>query len=71
MSTGRKPQDAELQRELDEALKGTFPASDPVSVGEVTAEQPDRPQGRRPAKVDKALIEKLAREVARKHKGAA
>lgn len=71
MTTGKKPQNADLQRELDEALKETFPASDPVNVGEVTAEEPDRPAGRRPAKIDKALVDKLAHEVARKHKGAA
>jgi len=71
MTVGKKPQSAELQKELDEALKETFPASDPVAVGKVTAERPDRPAGRQPAKIDKALVDKLAREVATKHKGVA
>jgi hypothetical protein len=44
-----KPQDNQAKRRrldarLDEALRQTFPASDPVSVGHVTAtEPPSRP----------------------------
>jgi hypothetical protein len=60
---------AELEKQLDNALQFTFPASDPVSVGDVTSDTPDRPEDRRPPKIDKALVEKLAKEVADKHKG--
>ncbi|MCC7252736.1 hypothetical protein [Hyphomicrobium sp.] len=61
---------AELEKELDEALEATFPASDPVSIGEATSDEPDRPVDRRPPNIDKRLVDKLAKEVARK-KGAA
>ncbi|WBT40480.1 hypothetical protein [Hyphomicrobium sp. DMF-1] len=71
MTVKEKLPKAELESQLDEALKDTFPASDPVSVGDVTADKPDRPFGRKPAKIDKALVEKLARQVAAKTKGAA
>jgi hypothetical protein len=71
MTIDTKPSKVDLEKELDEALKGTFPASDPMHVGEATAAEPDRPVGRRPAKIDKALVDKLAREVDRKHKGSA
>ena len=71
MTVKEKLPKAELESQLDEALKDTFPASDPVSVGDVTADKPDRPIGRKPAKIDKALVEKLARQVAAKTKGAA
>jgi len=66
-----KRQKADLEKQLDEALKGTFPASDPVSVGDVTAAKPDRPATRRPAAIDKTLVKRLADEVAAKRKGAA
>ena len=50
---------------LTEALKGTFPASDPVasSTPETT---PVRPVGREPAPIDKALVEKLAKQTEKK-----
>ncbi|HEY8276796.1 MAG TPA: hypothetical protein VIG52_07365 [Methyloceanibacter sp.] len=51
---------AELDRELDDALKGTFPASDPVAVGEVTSTEPERPIDRKPALLDKELVHELA-----------
>jgi hypothetical protein len=35
-----KPSKAELNEELDDALKGTFPASDPVGVGATTSGDP-------------------------------
>jgi hypothetical protein len=60
----------ELEDELEEALEATFPASDPVQIGSPTSETPDRPIDRRPAALDKALVDKLACEVGRK-KGAA
>ena len=49
-----------LDRELNDALKGTFPASDPVAVGEVTSTEPDRPVERKPALLDKELVHELA-----------
>ena len=67
----RKLPKAELEAQLDKALEATFPASDPVTVGDVTAECPDRPADRRPAAIDKALVDKLATEVAKRKKGAA
>jgi len=44
-----KPDDGrKLEANLDEALEQTFPASDPFSVGQVTAtEPPSRPVDRR------------------------
>jgi len=51
---------SELDRELNDALKGTFPASDPVAVGEVTSTEPDRPVDRKPALLDKELAHELA-----------
>jgi hypothetical protein len=42
-----REQRRKLDRELDEALGQTFPASDPFSVGQVTAnEPPSRPADR-------------------------
>ncbi|WP_333793011.1 hypothetical protein [Hyphomicrobium sp.] len=60
----------ELEKELDEALEATFPASDPVRVGSETSGGPDRPVGRKPPQIDKKLVDKLAKQVADK-KGAA
>lgn len=51
---------AELENELDRALKATFPASDPFTVGEVSGWHPDRPRHRKPARLEKALVEELA-----------
>jgi hypothetical protein len=65
-----KPSKRELEKQLDEALDQTFPASDPVAVGDVTSATPDRPESRQPAPIDKALVESLAEKVAAK-KGAA
>jgi hypothetical protein len=62
-----KKQSPELDKELDEALKATFPASDPVAVGETTSTQPDRPLNRRPAKIDLELVNELARHVDETH----
>lgn len=69
-NTGKKAElpKAELERQLDNALQDTFPASDPVSVGEVTKDTPVRPLHRRPAAIDKALVDRLAREVTEKRK---
>lgn len=59
---------AELDEQLDEALEETFPASDPVAIGDATAAKPDRPVDRKPARIDKALVDRLAREVGKKQK---
>jgi hypothetical protein len=56
----------ELERQLDDALEHTFPASDPVSVGEPTSSEPERPLDRRPALIDKGLVDELAKKVAGK-----
>jgi hypothetical protein len=68
MQGPKKPPPRQLDEELDEALKETFPASDPIAVDAVTGTEPDRPLHRKPAKIDKALVEQLARNVAAKHK---
>lgn len=66
-SSPKKPlSKAELEDQLTTALEETFPASDPVAVGEVSAEAPDRPLHRKPAKIDRALVDRLAAEVASK-----
>jgi hypothetical protein len=57
----------EIDKDLDEALKATFPASDPVAVGETTSTQPDRPLNRRPVKLDLELVNELARHVDETH----
>ena len=57
----------EIDTELNEALKATFPASDPVAVGETTSTQPDRPLNHRPAKLDIELVNELARHVGETH----
>jgi hypothetical protein len=50
----------ELDKQLNEALKEAFPASDPVAIGEAHASEPDRPIGRKPALLDKELVRELA-----------
>lgn len=52
----------ELDHDLDEALKETFPGSDAIAI-DATGDKPNRPIGRRPPKLDKDLIDELAREV--------
>jgi hypothetical protein len=71
MADKQKLPKREVDEQLDRALENTFPASDPVTVGEVTSDTPERPAHRRPAWIDKALVEKLAKEVATRQKGAA
>lgn len=57
------------QQELDAALEATFPASDPVALADDAAgSEPDRPLHRKPAQLDVALVEELARNVGQKHK---
>lgn len=64
--TKRKPtkQDQkELDQQLDEALKATFPASDPVAVGHTTGTESSRPPHRQTPPLDMELVERLAKEV--------
>jgi hypothetical protein len=63
----KKPSKAELERQLDDALKQTFPASDPVSVGKPTAFIPDRPVDRRAPLTDTELVNELAANVEERH----
>lgn len=54
------------ERELDEALEDTFPASDPVSVGHATGdEEIFAPIGRRTPLLDVDLIKRLASKLKR------
>lgn len=57
---------AELDEELDEALKETFPGSDPFVI-DPSPDKPIRPIGRRTAGIDKALVNELARKVRKDH----
>jgi len=57
---------AELDKQLDDALKDTFPASDPVTIGEAHATEPDRPIDRKPALLDKELAHELAEHLKQK-----
>lgn len=66
-TTGQKPSKRELERQLDNALEQTFPASDPLSIGEPTALKPERPAGRRAPLIDRELVNELARNVRRQH----
>lgn len=53
----------ELDRQLDEALKATFPASDPVAVGHTTGTEASRPMHRQSPQIDRALVDRLAKQV--------
>jgi hypothetical protein len=57
----------ELEEQLNEALKETFPASDPVSIGEPSGTEADRPIHRQPAKLDTELVNQMAKNVKAKH----
>lgn len=51
---------AELEVQLEDALEHTFPASDPISVGQPTSVKPDRPAHRRAPKLNTVLVRDLA-----------
>lgn len=68
MEETKKPSPAELEQELDEALEATFPASDPIAVGDTTSTKPERPIDRKPALLDKELVRELADNAAAKQK---
>ena len=63
----QKPSKAELDRQLDDALKQTFPASDPITVGVPTAFIPDRPIDRQAPLTDTELVNELAANVEERH----
>ncbi|MGE0627709.1 MAG: hypothetical protein AB7O43_07755 [Hyphomicrobiaceae bacterium] len=51
----------ELDAQVDESLKETFPASDPPSIGSPTRRPPKgRPVNRKPPVIDKSLVRRLA-----------
>lgn len=52
----------ELDKQLGEALEHTFPASDPVSVGQETVE-PEGRESRQAAPVNVDLAKKLAKKL--------
>ncbi len=60
----------ELENQLSKALEQTFPASDPVSIGQPTSTKADRPIHRRAPLVDKKLVYDLAAKAAKKRKSA-
>ncbi len=60
MGTSEKPK-AQVDKELDEALKETFPGSDPIAV-DSKLDEPVRPVDRRPPLIDKDLVEKLSEQ---------
>ncbi len=64
MSTSKKhlPKQ-ELDRQLEDALEHTFPASDPVTVGQPTSNKPDRPAHRRAPEINTVLVHDLAAKV--------
>ena len=57
---GKKKKD----ERVDKALDATFPASDPVTAGHETGDEPANvSKSRRTPPLDTALVEKLAREL--------
>ncbi len=57
----------DAEKKLNDTLKESFPASDANSSNEVDV-RPVRPEDRKPAKIDKALVDKLAEEVRQKQR---
>ncbi|MDX2159509.1 MAG: hypothetical protein SFW09_23635 [Hyphomicrobiaceae bacterium] len=58
------------EKKLDKAIADTFPASDPIAPGDVTADdQPRRPVDRKPPRIDVELVKELARKVRRRLRG--
>lgn len=56
----------ELDDQLENALEDTFPASDPVSIGQPTSHKADRPAHRQAPEFNKALINDLAKRAAKR-----
>lgn len=65
MSTKKSKSD--LDKELDEALKETFPGSDPIAV-DTTDDKPVRPVDRKPPIIDKELVDRLAEKAKEQNK---
>jgi hypothetical protein len=57
-----KKSKSQLDDELNEALKETFPGSDAIAV-DACGDKPFRPIERRPPEIDKQLVDDLARQV--------
>lgn len=58
MKSRQKPDKQEKEKKIDNAIKETFPASDPVATGEATGTEPaKRPVDRRPPVISKEEIE--------------
>lgn len=64
-ATEKKLPKRELEQQLEDALEHTFPASDPVSVGQPTSDTPDRPAHRRAPELDTVLVHDLAAKAKR------
>ena len=65
-TTQKVPSKPELDKQLSSALEQTFPASDPVAVGQMTSTKADRPADRRAPRFDSKLINGLAEKLARR-----
>ncbi|HVZ06214.1 hypothetical protein [Hyphomicrobium sp.] len=61
-----KKSKSQLDEELDEALRETFPGSDAIAV-DVSDDKPSRPMERRPPQIDKQMVDEMARKVKKKH----
>lgn len=58
MKSRQKPDKQEKEKKIDDAIKETFPASDPVAAGEATGTEPaKRPVDRKPPVISKEEIE--------------
>ncbi len=64
---GTEKSKSEVDKELDEALDETFPASDAIAV-DAKSDQPLRPMDRKPPRIDKELVEKLSEKAKNKEK---
>jgi hypothetical protein len=58
---------SKLDEDLDEALKETFPGSDPIAVYR-TDDKVIRPMDRRPPVINKQLVEELAQKAKQRRK---
>jgi hypothetical protein len=58
MKAGRQGDRKRQEEKIDEAIRETFPASDPTATGEATStEPPKRPKDREPPIISKEEIE--------------
>jgi hypothetical protein len=63
-SKSKKLSNEELDEQVHESLKETFPASDPPAIGQPTRKPPrGKRVNRKPPKLDKALVRRLAEKV--------